>query len=176
AFSLKINEISNPVLSSFGYHLIQLLDKKGESIHTRHILRFLRPSEEDREVVLAEIRQLYSMAQYDPGLFDSLALAAKYDFKNNSGVYPAVDINTIPIDVLSSIKDVQSNTISYPFESQKESVYLAYVFEKTDSVNPTLANSWKSIKEFAKNDKINKIFLSWLKENKGKTYIKIFHP
>jgi len=176
AFSLLINEISEPILSPFGYHLIQLLDKKGERIHTRHILRFLKPSNEDKEVVLKEIRELYSKAQHDPGLFDSLALEKKYDLKNNSGVYPAVDINSIPLDVLSSIESVPTNSISYPFESQNESVYLAYVFEKTEVVQPTLANSWKPIKEFAKNDKINRIFLNWLEENKRKTFIKIFHP
>ena len=176
AFSLLINEISEPILSPFGYHLIQLLDKKGERIHTRHILRFLKPSDEDKEVVLKEIREIYSETQHDPGLFDSLALEKKYDLKNNSGVYPAVDINSIPLDVLSSIESVPTNSISYPFESQNESVYLAYVFSKTEAVQPTLENSWKPIKEFAKNDKINRFFLNWLEENKRKTFIKKFHP
>ena len=176
AFSLDVNEISDPILSPFGYHLIQLLDKKGESIHTRHILRFLKPSGEDREGVLEEIRQIYSKTQHDPGLFDSLAQEIKYDLKNNSGIYPEVDVNLIPFDVLSLIKETPAHTLSYPFESQNESVYLAYVFEKTDSVKPTLENSWEAVAGFAKNDKMNSVFLAWLSENKEKTFIKIFHP
>jgi len=176
AFSLDINEISAPVLSPFGYHLIQLLDKRGERIHTRHILRFLRPSDDDREGVLEEIRKIYSETQHDPGLFDSLVQEIKLDLKNRSGVYPGVDVSSIPFDLLSSIKGTPAHTLSYPFESQNESVCLAYVFEKTDSVKPTLENSWETVKAFAKNEKINSIFLIWLDENKGKTFIKIFHP
>ena len=176
AFSLDINEISSPVLSPFGYHLIQLLDKKGELIHTRHILRFLRPSDDDREGVLEEIREIYSETQHDPGLFDSLVQEIKLDLKNRSGVYPGADVSSIPFDLLSSIKGTPAHTLSYPFESQNESVCLAYVFEKTDSVKPTLENSWETVKVFAKNEKINSIFLTWLDENKGKTFIKIFHP
>ena len=176
AFSLEVNEISDPVLSPFGYHLIQLLDKKGESIHTRHILRFLKPSDEDKEAALEEIRQIYLETQHDPGLFDSLAQEIKYDLKNLSGLYQEVDVNSIPFDLLPSIKETPAHTLSYPFESQNESVCLAYVFEKTDSVRPTLENSWETIRVFAKNEKMNNIFLSWLSENKGKTFIKIFHP
>jgi peptidyl-prolyl cis-trans isomerase SurA len=176
AFSLNLNEISEPVLSPFGYHLIQLLDKKGESIHTRHILRFLKPSNEDKEAVLENIRGIYSQTQYDPGLFDSLAQEIKYDLKNSSGVYPLVSIKTIPPNVLSAIKETPTQSLSYPFESKNESVCLAYVFEKRDSVNPTLDNSWETIKEFAKNEKINKTFSLWLKKNKGETFVKIFRP
>ena len=176
AFSLNLNEISDPVLSPFRYHLIQLLDKKGESIHTRHILRFLRPSDEDKEVVLENIRGLYSQTQHDPGLFDSLAQEIKYDLKNSSGVYPLVPINTIPPNVLSAIKDTPAQSLSYPFESKDQSICIAYVFEKGASVNPTLENSWEIIKGFAKNEKINKTFSLWLEENKGKTFVKIFQP
>ena len=175
AFSLEVNEISEPILSPFGYHLIQLLDKRGESIHTRHILRFLKPSMEDKDETLKQIRQIYAETKHDPGLFDSLAQELKYDLNNNSGTFPAVDINTIPPDILSSIQGVAEYSISYPFESQNESVYLAYVYEKTDSVKPTLDNSWETISEFAKNDKMNSIFLGWLNENRDKTFIKFFH-
>jgi len=176
AFSLKLNQISAPVLSPFGYHLIQLLDKKGESIHTRHILRFLKPSAEDKEIVLKDIRKIYSETQNDPGLFDSLAQEIKYELKNNSGVYPMVDVNTIPPEVLSVIKEIPTQSLSYPFESKNESVYIAYVFEKKPSVRPNLENSWETIKGFAKNEKINNEFSLWLDKNKSKTFVKIFNP
>ena len=38
AFNLKGDRVSNVVKSAFGYHIIQLIDKKGEKIKTRHIL------------------------------------------------------------------------------------------------------------------------------------------
>lgn len=176
AFSLELNEISSPILSPFGYHLIQLLDKKGESIHTRHILRLLKPSPEDKMVALEEIRNIYSKAQHDPGLFDSLAQEFKFKYKNTSGVYPLLDLSAIPINILKTIEGTNSHTLSFPFESEKESAVLIYVFEKTKSVSPTLDNSWELIKGFAKNEKINKTLKTWLNKNKRRTYIKIFKP
>ena len=122
------------------------------------------------------MRKIYSETQHDPGLFDSLAQEIRPGLNNRSGTYPGVDVSSIPLDLLSTIKETPANTLSYPFESQGESVCLAYVFEKSDSVKPTLENSWETVKAFAKNEKMNSVFLTWLDENKGKTFIKIFHP
>ena len=55
-------------------------------------------------------------------------------------------------------------------------VCVAYVFEKKPSVSPNLENSWKTIKEFARNEKINNEFSLWLDKNKRGTFIKIFNP
>ena len=43
AFALKDSEISRPIRTSYGYHIIQLIERRGESVHTRHIL-FLHPT------------------------------------------------------------------------------------------------------------------------------------
>jgi len=176
AFSLDINEISPPILSPFGYHIIQLLDKKGERINTRHILRLLKPSDEDKKGVIEKIKNISSQYQHDPGLFDSLAQEYKFNYKNLSGVYPLLDLNAIPKKVVTTIESTDPYSLSFPFESDGESVLLIYVFEKTKSVTPTLDNSWGAIKRFAKNEKINKKLQSWLDKNKRITYIKLFQP
>src|SRR5690606_5497558 len=46
AFALSVNEISEVVESPVGFHIIQLLEKRGESIHTRHILIKIQADEE----------------------------------------------------------------------------------------------------------------------------------
>lgn len=61
ALSLKQGEISDPVESMFGVHMIQLLERKGNSYNTRHILVTPKPSEkdiEDAERYLDSIRTL----------------------------------------------------------------------------------------------------------------------
>jgi peptidyl-prolyl cis-trans isomerase SurA len=174
AFSLGLGEISEPILSPFGYHIIQLLDRQGERIHTRHILKLLKPSQQDKDMVLENIRGLYESAQHDPGLFDSLAVEFKSNHNNSSGVYPLSIEQSIPPVILDNLKEASPNTISYPFETEHQSICLAYLYEKTDVKLPTLMNSWKQLEEMAKNEKINREFLTWIDENRGKTYLKIF--
>jgi peptidyl-prolyl cis-trans isomerase SurA len=78
AQGLAVGEISEPVLTDFGYHLIQLVERDGERLHVRHIL--FRVEEDPREVRRAEaladsIRSL--AAQGAP--FDSLAVRFSQD-------------------------------------------------------------------------------------------------
>lgn len=47
ALGLEVLEISDPVETSFGFHMIQLLEKRGNTFNTRHILIRPEPSEQD---------------------------------------------------------------------------------------------------------------------------------
>ncbi|MEF2228998.1 MAG: peptidylprolyl isomerase [Candidatus Cardinium sp.] len=53
ALSLKCGEISDPIVSEFGLHLIELIARKKDQYNTRHILQMLKPTEE--EIKLAEV-------------------------------------------------------------------------------------------------------------------------
>ena len=48
AYSLVVNDVVGPIKTRAGYHIIKLLDKRGEKINTQHLLRFITPTEEDR--------------------------------------------------------------------------------------------------------------------------------
>ena len=58
ALSLKIGEISDPIASEFGWHLIQLIDRNKDQYNTRHILKVMHPTEEEIRLAKVELDKL----------------------------------------------------------------------------------------------------------------------
>ena len=92
AFSLKPGEISRPVLTPFGYHLIKVDEKKGDTIAVRHILLRIQQSDSSASVSDRRADALAKAASGDkPELFDSVTAAL--------GIHPfrAVAIENEPL-------------------------------------------------------------------------------
>ena len=60
AFALKVGEISPIIETPAGFHIIQLLEKRGDKIHTRHILVSLKPTKEDEVAAANKIKEIYN--------------------------------------------------------------------------------------------------------------------
>ena len=58
AFNLKDGEISDIVQTQFGFHIIQLIERRGERIHTRHILIQVKPTEEDEKRIVEQLKEI----------------------------------------------------------------------------------------------------------------------
>ena len=75
AWELGLNEISEPVESKFGVHIIQLLDKRDDEIRTRHILIPLGSTDAEREMLADTLRKIRARALAGENFGE---LAAKY--------------------------------------------------------------------------------------------------
>ncbi len=62
AFTLAEKEISKPIKTQFGYHLIQLVERRGDAVRTRHILFPLEMSSANDDSTVAQLRRIRASA------------------------------------------------------------------------------------------------------------------
>jgi len=87
AFNLKGDKISNVVKSDFGYHIIQVIDRKGEKIKTRHIIMKPKISPKAMEIAFGRIDSIADFIRKGTFKFEDAAIKFSFDkeSRNNGG-------------------------------------------------------------------------------------------
>ena len=187
AFNLKGDKISSVVKSQFGYHIIQLVDRKGEKVKTRHILIKPKVSIEAKEQAYNQLDSLANMLRNDKISFEQAASLFSYDTnsRNNGGF--AINPNSMSSkfsaeeldpDVSKIITNMEVNEISKPFEtideeSQKSVYKIIKLTKKTDSHKANLQEDYQQLAEDYLEKKKEQVFQDWVKERQTETYIRI---
>jgi peptidyl-prolyl cis-trans isomerase D len=102
AFAMPLNKLSEPVLTQFGYHLIEVKSRKGTKAKGRHILVPVEITGEHRERLDAQADSLERLAaeQTDPAALDTVARALKLEIRKTqpmrAGEKMRVGILTLP--------------------------------------------------------------------------------
>ena len=174
AYSMAVGEISNPVKSDFGFHLIKLIDRQGEKISTQHILKLNKFSDADKNISLNYIDSLYQSININKSSFDSLSIYYSKKYKNNSGVFSNKQINEIPVYIYTNLKEYPVKKLLRPIETE-DGFILIYIYNYKPAVKPSIENSWNIVYNFAKQKKQNDFFASYVDKIKKSTYIKIFN-
>jgi peptidyl-prolyl cis-trans isomerase SurA len=187
AFNLKDDKISNVVRSVFGYHIIQLVDKKGEKVNTRHILIKPKVSVEAREKAHNALDSLANMIRRNELKFEEAAAVFSSDknSKNNAGVVINPEtmsskfaVEDLDPDVSKVITKMNINEISAPFQTtDKESQQMIYKIvklnRKLDSHRADLQNDYQKLSEDFLRTKKEQVFNDWVKAQQLKNYIRI---
>jgi peptidyl-prolyl cis-trans isomerase SurA len=187
AFNLKDDKISNVVRSAFGYHIIQLVDKKGDKINTRHILMKPKVSVEAKEQAQARLDSLANMIRNKEISFEEAASLFSFDknSRNNAGM--VINPNTMSSkfavedldpDVSKIITKMNVNEVSAPFESIDKETQLPVfkivkVLKKTDSHKANLQNDYQQLAEMYLATKKESVFNEWINKQQSETYIRI---
>jgi len=174
AYSLQPGELSLPVRSQFGYHLIKLISRRGEEISSQHILLLVLFSDTDKKTSLEKAEDIYSVSFDDPFVFDSLSVKYNNDFDNYSGIYKKLYPIKIPDILLDHMINQPLYNLSYPIETN-DGYTLIFLYEHNPSFFPNPNNSWNLIYEYAKQNKQNIIFQNIINKIKEKTFIKTFY-
>jgi len=185
AYKLKGDEISKVIKSEFGYHIIQLIERRGEQINVRHILLKPKVSSSQLMETKKEINEIASKIFAGEVTFEKAAMDFSDDeSKNNEGLL----INPNSGSSLFVMKDLdpslyfviekmQEGDISAPViihTDQGEKAYrLVKLRKKISAHTANLTDDYDKIQNAALSGKKQETINNWLKEKIVKTYIKV---
>jgi len=186
AFALQEGQISNPVETTFGYHLIQLLERRGEAIHVRHILIKVGKTQADDDSTIAFLKQLKQKALAETLVSSSAVnekfaeMAKKYseddETKALGGDLGLMDVSNLTPDFLGSIKDLKPGEISDPVKVSTGTSYgyhIVYLHKRIPSHKANLQDDWKRLEQYTLLYKRNREYTRWIDEIKKNVYWEI---
>ena len=191
AFSLNDpKKVSKIVRTEFGFHIIQLIDKRGDKVNVRHIL--LKPQIEEAEFErgIARLDSIADDIRAERFTFDAAAYALSddRDTRNNHGLMANViqetrtissrfQMKDLPQDVAKVVDTLQVGQVSRAFRmtNQKGQTVCAIVRLKSriDGHHANMTEDFQVLRDQViakrREEKIN----NWIKEKVNSTYVRI---
>jgi peptidyl-prolyl cis-trans isomerase SurA len=183
--------VSNIVETEYGYHIIQLIEKRGDRINCRHIL--LRPRVSEKELTEATVRldSLYNDIKADKFTFEEAATYISYDkdTRNNKGLmvnqnYESGNVGTskfelqeLPPEIGRTVYDMKVGEISKPFtmmtNKQKEVVSIVKLKAKTEAHKANMTDDYLTLKNMVESRKREELLNNWITQKQKTTYVRI---
>ncbi|MCI7781856.1 MAG: peptidylprolyl isomerase [Parabacteroides sp.] len=192
AFNLKDSKrVSQIVQTEYGYHIIQLIEKRGDRINCRHIL--LKPKVSDKELTEATTRMdsLYNDLKADKFSFDEAAtfVSADKDTRNNKGLMvnqnyessnygtPKFEMQELPQEIGKVVYQMQVGDISKPFtmltDKQKDVVAIVKLKARVEGHKANLADDFQAMKQLVESRKREELLNDWIRKKQKTTYVRI---
>ena len=189
AFNLNDpKKVSKIVETEYGYHIIQLIEKRGDRINVRHIL--LRPhvSEKDITDALDRLDSLRTdLVDNKKFSFDEITqfVSQDKDTRNNKGLMvnpqtgnPKFEMGQLPQDIAKVVADMQVGDISKPFvmtdeRKNKEVVAIVKLKSRIEGHKANMSDDYQTLKAIVEEKKKTEILNEWLAKKQNETYIRI---
>ncbi|MDL2291618.1 peptidylprolyl isomerase [Bacteroides sp. OttesenSCG-928-F21] len=188
AFNLQDpSKVSKIVETEYGFHIIQLIEKRGDRINTRHIL--LRPKVSDDDLIAA-INRLDSVAddiRNSKFTFEEAAAVLSHDkdTRNNHGLMPNPETNTsrfemqqLPQEIAKVVDKMNVGEISKAFSmiNQKDGKEVCAVVKLKSRINghkATITDDYQQLKDIVIQKRQEELLQKWVVEKQKRTYVRI---
>tara|TARA_B100000530_G_C15903455_1_gene466372 strand:+ start:149 stop:1540 length:1392 start_codon:yes stop_codon:yes gene_type:complete len=187
AFSLSPEDISEIFETEFGYHIMQLIERRGNELDLRHILMTPKISSSDllnAKQILEQIRNDIISKQLE---FSVAAQEYSSDFstKNNGGLlinpntnnsfFSQTDLETMDLAIFNEIKNLEIGSVTKPIyiklPNNKEAYRIIKLVSKKDEHTPTLKDDYSFLKSYCLKIQEEKKLDNWYKEKIKDLYI-----
>ena len=179
AFALKKGEISGIVKTPVGYHIIQLLDKRGEAINTRHILIKVKSDDQADLKAIELLTEIRDSIVKGYGTFEDFA--RKYSDDKESaklgGKLGTFEVSKLDKQTRDAVYKLKEGDISYPkrldINRTTYGFHIVRLDKRVKQHKPDPDKDYDDIKQLAILRKKQKLYQQWLKEIKSKIYWEI---
>ncbi len=189
AFNLSDpKKISKIVESEYGFHIIQLIDKRGDKLNCRHILLKPRVSQSDIDSTLVHMRRLEKDLNQNKFTFDEAAsmLSDDKDTKNNRGLMSnnsesgrtsRFEMKDLPTEVARAVEKLDVDSVSAPFtmiNSRGKTVCaIVKLKSRTPAHRANMQEDFQVLSNVVLNRRREEKVRDWVKEKIKSTYVKM---
>lgn len=190
AFSLTTpGKVSKVVQSEFGYHIIQLVDKRGDKIKCRHILRRPEIAQSDIDASLSRLDSIASDIKEGKFTFEEGAqvISDDKDTRNNHGIMTNVkegsvqttrfEMGELPTEVARLVAGMEVGEISAPFTMiDKRGSQVCAIIKLKGRIpahRASIQEDFQVLKSTVEDRKSEEIIKNWISEKQKNTYVRI---
>lgn len=187
AFSLSDpKKVSKIVQTEYGFHIIQLIEKRGDRINCRHILLKPHISASERNQALLRLDSVADLIRNQKMTFQAAAQLFSFDkdTRNNGGLMvnpksgtSRFQLEDLPSEVGKLVYTMNVGEISKPFTminlKDKEVSAIIRVKSKTKAHKANLTDDFQLLRQMVQSSKSEKIIADWIIQKQKKTYVHI---
>ncbi|MDE7387035.1 MAG: peptidylprolyl isomerase [Muribaculaceae bacterium] len=188
AFNLNdTKKVSKIVESQYGFHIIQLIEKRGDRVNVRHILIKPKVSQTDLDKAIERYDTVYQDLKDAKYTFEEAApyISQDKDTRNNRGVMindrtgtTQFEMAQLPQEVAIIVNDLQPGEISKPFimkdpKRDRDIVAMVKLTSRTPAHKANMSDDYQLIKNMYEASRKQEILKEWIENKIKDTYVRV---